>query len=345
MAPKVLPRGKNRLLYVYIMCFLTFLYFHIARFCFAQPRQESLRAVRERSGQAIQASANRMGNFTLSVPEKKLVSVISSASRERNWIGAKSAFAKYTGDAPPVYAAVLHAAFRCRKYKEGALIYEKCQQRCKDLDPPVYTQALRIFGKLGEQAKVRDVWNEALEKCDLSIVLASSRIAAAADSGDVETAAEVLDLMEKKSIPIDVQHMSSAIRACWGWGHKSHKAATYFYELCPRLGLKPNLIVFTCLIGAYDSAPLDLITSTYQTMRKLEIAADSAFAETYLISVFSKPQDLYLQNWKSAMRWLSDKPVDRLQAAQAALVDFENDGVELTSLATTVKEALKRLNF
>ncbi len=312
---------------------------------FAQSRQQSTRSVRERSGQAFFSSATGMGNFTLTDEEKRLVVLISNAGKEGDWIAAKSALKKYTGDSPAVYTAALHAAFRCRQYREGSVLYEQCRQRCKQIHEPVYTQALRIFGKLGEKAMVHKVWAEALETGHLDPVLASARIAAAADQGDVETAAEVLDLMEAKGVPINELHMSSAIRACWGWGHQSYKAAKYFYELCPRLGVKPNLIVFTCLVGAYDPAPLEDITSTYRAMRQLKIAANIVFAETYLVSLLSKPKELKLQDPESARKWLGDKPVKRLQAAQEALDDFDRDGVSLTALSQTLKKGLKRLNL
>ena len=245
---------------------------------------------------------------------------------------------------PPVFTAVLHAAFRCRKYKEGALLYKQCRKRCKIVDEPVYTQALRIFGKLREEATVRKIWAEALNSCGLSIVLASARISAAADAGDVEAAAGVLDLMESKGTPINVLHISSAMRACWGQGKKRHKAAKYLYDLCPRLGLEPDLVLFTCLIGAYDSAPLGFIASAYNAMREFGITTDSAFAETYLVSVLSKPKDLKLRTPAFA-EWLSDRPVDRLRAAQEGLADFEKDGVKLSALSKTLKDALKKLDF
>lgn len=58
---------------------------------FAQSRQQSLRRVRERAGQALSVSASGMGNFTLTVQETKLMGEISSAGKKGNWIAAKSA--------------------------------------------------------------------------------------------------------------------------------------------------------------------------------------------------------------------------------------------------------------
>ena len=96
-------------------------------------------------------------------------------------------------DAVPIYTAGLHAAVRCREYKEGAEIFEQGHQRCEFMDAPMYTQGLKIFGKLKDFAKVDELWSEALEVCELDEILASARIAAAADQGDIEGAAAILD--------------------------------------------------------------------------------------------------------------------------------------------------------
>lgn len=112
---------------------------------FAKLKQESATAVRERSGHALRTRASNVGNFTLNREEKSLVARISDAGERREWGAARSAFASYTGNAAPVYAAALKAAFRCRRYQEGAKVFELCHKRCKIIHAPVYTQALRVF--------------------------------------------------------------------------------------------------------------------------------------------------------------------------------------------------------
>ena len=176
---------------------------------FAKLKQESPAAIRERSGNALRKRAGNLGNFTLDREEKSLVARISDAGERREWGAARSAFVSYTGDKAPVYAAALHAAVRCRRYQEGAKVFELCQKRCKIIHAPVYTQALRVFGKLNEPAKVEDVWVESLEKCQLDIVLASARVAAAADLGDITGAAHILDMVNESVLVVvsDFSHL------------------------------------------------------------------------------------------------------------------------------------------
>ena len=154
---------------------------------FAKLKQESTASIRERSGNG---------------EERSIVIRISDAGERMEWGAARSAFASYTGDAAPVYAAALHAAVRCRRYQEGAKVFELCQKRCKIIDAPVYTQALRVFSKLNEPAKVEAVWVESLEKCQLDIVLASSRVAAEADLGNITGAAHILDMVNESALVV-----------------------------------------------------------------------------------------------------------------------------------------------
>ena len=166
---------------------------------FAKLRQESLVSLRERSGLGLRHKYESSFDSKLNQDEKRLLSKISTAGERRQWSVVRSALASYTGDAVPIYTAALHAAVRCREYREGAEIFERGQQRCEFMDAPMYTQALKIFGKLKDFAKVDELWSEALEICKLNKFLVSARLGAAADKGDIEGAAATLDLANASS--------------------------------------------------------------------------------------------------------------------------------------------------
>ena len=88
------------------------------------------------------------------------------------------------------------------QYHEGADIYHRCRRCCEEFDAPVFAEALHIFRKLKQPAQVRKIWNETLHFCDLNGILALARITAAADEGDVEAAAQVLDLMHSNQVVV-----------------------------------------------------------------------------------------------------------------------------------------------
>lgn len=312
---------------------------------FAQPKQQSLSFLRERSGQALQSNAaGEPLQRDLTRQEISLLGRIKEAGREGRWSNVGSDMRIYKGNALPIYVAGMRAAFRCDKYEEGAAIFEKCKESCQDLNAPFFSEALNIFRKLRQWTEVRSIWNDSLGCCKLNEILALGRITAAADEGDVETAAEVLDLMNSTGVAIRTNHLSSAIRACWGWGKSQHKAARYFFDLFDKLGVEPNVISFTTLVGAFSTADLKDIREAFQKMKGLQIQPNHVFAETYLLTLFHRDERFpSARSRESLLTVLKEKPVDRLREARQALVNFDEAGVKLTNLCEKIRSALKSL--
>ena len=293
-------------------------------YAFGRPKQPSASEVRERTGHDSRVKVRDSGEIPLlplSDQEKQLLRRISSASEQRNWWEVQSCISKYPGNAIQIYGAAMNAALRCRKYKEGALIFEKCRETCEEFDPPIYTFALRIFGKLGKPEKVRIIWDEALEKCKRDSVLVASRLHAAADEGDVETAAAMLDLLNTSKLEVSSIALTSAIRSCWGWGAKQHKAAKYFWDLFPAFASERSIVSFTALIGSYMTAPLEDILSAKAEMETLEIQPNNIFAETYVATLLQQ-RFTDLRSVDAIEDALRDKPESRLEAAKEALGEF-----------------------
>ena len=78
-------------------------------------------------------------------------------------------------------------------------------------------------------------------------------------------------------------------------------------------------------------------------METWEIQPNSIFAETYVATLLQQ-RFTNLRGVDVIADALRDKPANRLEAAQAALGDFEATGVELTGLCKKVKRALQMLN-
>eukprot|EP00438_Fugacium_kawagutii_P017555 Skav228543 [mRNA] locus=scaffold1887:381124:382140:+ [translate_table: standard] len=308
---------------------------------FGRPRQQPLSELREQSGFAARAKAKGIDatKSPLNSKEMQLVKNIGMAAEDRDWPPAKSSFASYTGSATQVYAAAMRAAFRCRKYEDGAKIYEQCRANCKYVGSPAFSEALRIFAKMGKTENVKEIWDGALKATGCSEVLGAARIAAAADARDVEGAAATLDIMVTSTISINVYHITSAMRACWGWGNKQHKAARYFFSLLSKLKLSPNIVSFTCLIGAYHTASLQEVLGAYREMATLEIEPNAVFAETYLFTLFQVRKGMRVEDQ------LRGKSAERLQAAREALAAFKAAGVPLTRVCTDVYDELTRRSF
>ena len=326
-------------------CYCLFLFLcHPPSCAFGKPKQESLGALRERTGQAVRVRvADTVGNnLPISNQDKRLLRKISVASEQRNWDEVMSLFASYSGTTCQIYTVVMHAALRCRKYEEGAIIYERCRQTCHQFEEPTFNAALKIYGKLQQPEKVRKIWAEAKEICKLSQMLVSSRIQAAADEGDAQTAAAMLDLLNTSNIEITIIPITMAIRSCWGIGKTRHRAAKYFWKLFHEFGLAPDIVAFTALVGSYKGAPLEDVLSAKAEMESLGIDPNRVFAETYLAAVIQV--DLtHLRAIGAIQEALQNVPSDRLHAARRGIADFEAAGVELSLLCKKLKTALERL--
>ena len=310
---------------------------------FGRVQQQPLSERRERTGLAIRQKIQVRHGPALNKEEKKLVSNIAFASEKRDWSAAQSYFATYSGDATQIYGAAIHAAFRCGQYQEGAQIYEQCRSNCKVVGIPVFTIALRIFGKLKDNDRVQQIWDDALKAHELDELFGSARIAAAADVGDVAGAAAVLDQMNLSSnVSINAFHINSAMRACWGWGGREHKAAKYFFDLLEQFKLSPTIVSFTSLVGAYHTASLPEILSAYQKMKELKIEPDPVFAETYIFSVLQADRTRNLR--RGIENTLHEKSIERLQAARDALIDFKKAGV-LSGSCRAVDKQLRRMGI
>ena len=324
-----------------VLLLFTSVWLHSPIFNFATSKQEPLNRVRERSGRALHTSAPRLSK--LNGQERYLLGTISKAGKH-GWPSVESNIANYSGSAVPIYTAAMHAAVKCGRYHEGADIYHRCRRCCQEFDAPVFAEALHIFRKLKQPAQVRKIWNETLHFCDLNGILALARITAAADEGDVEAAAQVLDLMHSNQVVVETAHLSSAIRSCWGWGKNRHKAATYFFDLFSRFNVLPNVISFTNLFGAYTGAGLKDILQAYSEMKALQVLPDTAFAETYLTTLFGKDQRFTTARSPALLLdLLKDYSVERFRAARMALDDFDAAGVKLTRLSKGIRRELEHL--
>ena len=305
---------------------------------FGRAKQQPLSELRERTGLSIRVSASGTDGAVLSKEEAIILKQISIASEKRDWHAASSSFATYGGSATQIYAAAMHAALRCRKYKEGANIYKQCKTNCPFIGLPAFTVALRIFAKLGETTSVQNIWDDALNTHELNAILGSARIVAAAEFGNVTMAADTLDILNNSAL-VNVYHINSAMRACWGWGNNQHKAAKYFFDLLHNFTLSPTIVSFTSLIGAYKTASLQDILSAYDDMKSLQIEPDTVFAETYIFSLLQADGKMRVQNH------LHQISVGRLQAARDALADFKDSGLHLSRACEDVYKRLKCMGF
>ena len=327
---------------VYFQCFGTHHGYSFSKIY----QQESLGKARERLGQATRSKvASALPQIKLTKDESVLLKRISLASDKRNWPDVKRLFEIYSGDAVPLYHAAMHAAFRCRKYEDGAKLYSQCRQSCSYCQEPVFATGMKIYGKLGQPNKVEEIWHEALSKNMVNQIVAGARIDAAADDGDMTQAATVLDHMQDNGLEIRTLHVNSAIRSCWGMGQNNAAAARYFFGLLPKMGLKPDIISFTNLVGAYRKASLDKVLLAYDEMKASGTKPNRAFAETCIIAMLQLQKTTNYDAPKQIATSLQGTSPARLKGAKDAFADFKSAGIGLSVLCTKVEKALKLMKL
>ena len=206
--------GPGRHVALALHIFLVSVWTSFSQSSFAVRRQKDLSALREREGLAIRAKARSLGD-KLSVQGQRTLSLVCKAADRRDWQQVWQLYSQSTTPEIQIYTAVMNAAMKCNQYNQGACVYESLCNRGINKNAASFTAAIRIFTKLGRKQKVRDVWAEAMRTCQLDQPLAGARITAAAAEGDVESAAVVLDQMKTSAVDIGIEHISSAIRACW----------------------------------------------------------------------------------------------------------------------------------
>ncbi|CAE7260196.1 PPR4 [Symbiodinium natans] len=307
---------------------------------FAAGKQSSLKLLREREGLALKAKAEIL---PLSDDSQLLLARIVDAGERGDWQRIQQMFSAYHQSEIQIHTAVMHAAIMCGQYSRGAKVYESLCALNVTKTAPAYTQALKIYAHLGLRDVVDRVWAEAQACCELDQPLAAARIDAAASVGDVQTAAFVLDRMNRSGVSVNIAHVTSAIRACWETEGHGHNAARFLYQLLLDLGLKPNVVTFTCLIGAYKTAPLEDILAAIADMQAMDIAANTAFVETFLITVLRKPRD---GRWSVAdiIAMVPTWPSGRVAAAKSALEDFKREHIQLSQLSRKIDLALQQVD-
>ena len=196
------PLGSTLGAYLLLLLLIFFFRWDHRSFALRKP-QEPLSSVRARSGQGLHTRAVDRGWSTFSKEGKILLSEIVAAGDRGDWQLVKHLYSNYDGQEIQIFNAVMWIAYQNGQYREGALVWERLRRLQLKSTAPTFTAALKIFTKLGQNTSVREVWTESLAVCKLDEPLAAARIDAAAAEGDVKSAAEVLDLMNRTGVEMN----------------------------------------------------------------------------------------------------------------------------------------------
>ena len=315
---------------------------------FAQAKQVPSHVLRQQEGLGVYTRAgkkfhvvNRTG-FVLepTKEEKNLTSQLKRAGESkrgpREW---QKLYARYSGCSPMVLTAAMQAALKQRDYKEGYKVYKRIQY----MTLPTYSVSMKLLGKLAEYDEVERLWANLMELNLVDEVLAAARIDAAANNGDIQGAARILNYMGEKGIGANLVHFTSAINACANANAADRaKQAQVFFDRMATNGIEPNIVTYVNLLRAYSEEPSECCLHLLADMQEHGVKPNVVFAENFLF-IFLKigMGDGDWRNREFVASYLRNlNPVD-LQFANSFIDDLRRSNVRLTKACKLIDAAIQ----
>ena len=336
--------SSNSRLIVLASCAFSFAF--LAKPSFSRLKQETVSLFREQQGGALRVpdEETTKRRLLISPEDARLTSFLRMAGRKGSWDTVWRAWKSYTGKAICVYTAAMQAAYHCRRYERGAEMYDKMRSLPPEeieIDSVSLQIAMKVFGKLGSQSRIDEIWEEVLEKKWFGMLTAGSRLEAAAEMGDVTKAGKLLNEMSESRIATNINHYNSVLNACKNSDPPSYRAAQAVFESLRDLRMQPTVVTFTNLVQSHREAPLSRIQEVMDHLGRSDLQIDKVFAEAYVSSLFwgKLKRDTELNGFEALLMEMSD---ERRSELNTALEAFAALGV-MTGLCRTAKCALTQL--
>jgi len=261
------------------------------------------------------------------------------------WKKVKQLISNYTGYSPLVFTPAMQVAFQCRRFFEGAKMFERLRAVKAPMTLPVYAIALKLYGKLQKLDEVRELWAELQGMGHVNKILAQALLTAAADNGDIDSAREVLAYMEKKGIKADRFHMSSAINACANSNdeNRARDATSLFHEMLDK-GLETGIVTYSSLVRSLKGSPNTQLLDLLDNMKAQGVKANNVFAENFLYIFLKKPSRKGCWMEEDAITADLEKlGIDDLKVAKDVLDEFKASGIKLNRSCIRIGRVLESL--
>lgn len=348
------PRVKQRMIFPLMFLLAVLTHTHTLP-TFAVPKQNPLHFEREKEGLDCPAPAGKEFYDAINYPgvridptadEWRLVSDIKAAveAGPRQWSEVQQIMSDYSGYSPVVFTAAMQSALKCRRYQEGANMFQHLQEAKAPMTLPVYTTAIKLYGKLGRQEEVNEFWQQLVGLDEVNKVNAAAFIDAFADNGNITGAGEVLEYMENRSVEAKIQHFSSAINACANSDEACRgKAAQFLFKEMLERKLQPNIVTYSCLLRTLRQSPGQDLLDLLADMKTRGVMANVVFAENFFYIFLKQPRKGCWRNEEDIAADLRKLPKCDLQTGKAVMDDFVSAGVELNASCRRIKAALESL--
>ncbi|CAE7530084.1 unnamed protein product [Symbiodinium natans] len=288
------------------------------------------------------AASQSSTDYLLTKGEARLLQQVNEAATRSDWQRIQQLRATSKVHKTPFFDVEMNAALGCGQYRAGVALYERLCNLELNKEVLTFNLALKLYGKTGNWSSVKQVWQEARAAYRMDETMAAARLVAAADEGDIRTAAEVLDEMVQMNLSADVGHFTSALRACTAAEHKAYNAAMFLFNSMLNMSLTPDVQVFTALISTFAGRPVSDFQRIRHEMDELGVQPTWLFADAYLKALFSVPQKDRRLSLAELAELLSGLSTEHLQEAVLALSKFEAVEKEWSAFCQVSKLALRR---
>ena len=288
------------------------------------------------------AAGQSSTDYGLTKEESKLLAKVVQAANRSDWQRIRQLRATSKVLKTPFFDVEMNAALACGQYKAGTTLYE---QLCKLQLPKevlTFNLAMKLYGKAGMWASVQQVWKEARQSYRLDETMAAARLVAAADEGDIRTAADILDEMVRMDLVVDVGHFTSALRACTTAESSGYNVAVFLFDTMCNMSLTPDVQVFTALVSTFAGRPVTKFQTLRSQMDQFGVQHNWVFADAYLKALLSVPQKDKQSSVAELVDLVSGLSKERLQEAASALSTFKTLQDEWSAFCEVTESALKR---
>lgn len=318
---------------------------------FALSKQVGSHVLREREGLGIHDKAGRQFDWLvnetdlvvkLTPEEKNLAALLKDEGNKKNGNWQKLlAKSNYTGDNPVVLTAAMQAALNQREpddYDQGFKIYK----RLRYMTLPTYTLAMKLLGKLGEVDEVERLWDQLVELGLVNDVLASARIDAAADNGDIQGAVRVLDYIKKHGLEPNLLHYTNAIKACANAAEGGRaKEAQKLFDAMVAEGIQPNIVTYSNLLRAFRKEPSQCHLHILADMKDRNVKANNVFAETFLFIFLKQPRKGCWMGQEAIVADIRKLELADLETAERFINELRGANVKLSRACKLIDAALR----
>ena len=278
----------------------------------------------------------------LSAVDRKIRKRIKDAGYARNWTAVQSELRACGAPATPLIDAAILASIRCGEYEDGLSIFDRHRNSGASLSAVSYGGSIRLCGRLGLKQRALSLWEEVQNSTvwhdnETAVSVACCMLDAVARTEDVQMAATVLDLMSDRGKQLNRADFSQALQSCRNAAAPA--AAWYLYGQMLKHGVKPNVIVFSHLMGAHSNSSVAAIQKVIHNMTQSKVKPDTPFVEEHIGALLGTR---YIGTANQARLAVTNSPQPHCAEALDVIQRSRQQGLKSSKLLQTVEKALKQ---